>query len=86
MARVTLRLGSPISRSPNAGLGTGRAPAPRPPTAISSAATRPSRRARLLGSGVGAGSTDGGGPEICGATMRGSVATRSDNLAASRVG
>ena len=31
MASVTLRLGSPITRSPNAGLGMGSAPAPSPP-------------------------------------------------------
>ena len=73
MAAVALRAGRLITRSPNSGFGTGRAPAPSAPMPIIRAPVSPSRRGIRAGSRIvedpsagsptcGAGSAGGGVP------------------------
>src|SRR5438445_12348718 len=67
MDTVALRDGSPSSRVPNRGLGTGSAPAPSAPMAISSAPVMPKRRTVLAlgwlrGGAVSSGPTPAAAP------------------------
>ncbi len=78
MASVALRAGSPSNRNPNSGLGTGSAPEPSAPSAISSEPVSPSRRARRLGSHGGRPETVGRAPSSSAATMPIRVASSSD--------
>src|SRR5882724_2501857 len=60
MDTVALREGSPSSRVPNRGLGTGSAPAPSAPMAISSAPVMPKRRTVLALGWLRAGAVSSG--------------------------
>src|SRR5690606_37286872 len=77
MAIVVLRLGSPSTRRPNTGLGTGSAPAPRPPAALRRVPVSPTRRGIRLGSRAGADACGAAAPALSSsrATMGGRVSS-----------
>ena len=69
MAAVAFRAGRLITRSPNSGFGTGRAPAPSAPMPIIKVPASPSRRGILAGSrtvGSPASGTSIGGAGVAG--------------------